>query len=97
LFYIVWEISTGRCLKTIGIGGIGRSVAWCPSQAVSLIAVAADRKVLLINPKLGDNLVVAKTDNLLEEPPEEDKLSKYLSINIMLMLLLLLFILVSNS
>ncbi|KAK6624767.1 hypothetical protein RUM44_011627 [Polyplax serrata] len=68
----VWEVSTGRCLKSIPCGGIIRSISWCPSQSISLILVAADRKVLLINPGVGDSLVSSKTDVLLEEPPESD-------------------------
>lgn len=68
----VWEIATGRCLRTIPVGGVVRSVSWCPNQALALIAVAADRKVLLINPGVGDHLVCSKTDALLDEPPEQD-------------------------
>ncbi|XP_021925490.1 ribosome biogenesis protein BOP1 homolog isoform X1 [Zootermopsis nevadensis] len=68
----VWEISTGRCVRTIPVGGIVRSVSWCPNQALSLIAVAADRKVLLVNPGVGDHLICSKTDSLLDEAPEQD-------------------------
>jgi hypothetical protein len=68
----VWEISTGRCVRTIPVGGVVRSVSWCPNQALSLIAVAADRKVLLVNPGVGDHLVCSKTDSLLDEAPEQD-------------------------
>ncbi|KAL0279462.1 UNVERIFIED_CONTAM: hypothetical protein PYX00_001011 [Menopon gallinae] len=70
----VWEVATGRCLKTIPCGGTVRSISWCPSQGISLILVAADRKVLLINPNVGDHLVSSKTDALLEEAPEDDTL-----------------------
>ena len=70
--FLVWEISTGRCVRTIPVGGIVRSVSWCPNQALSLIAVAADRKVLLVNPGVGDHLVCSKTDSLLDEAPKQD-------------------------
>ena len=70
--FSVWEIATGRCLRTIPVGGVVRSVSWCPNQALALIAVAADRKVLLVNPGVGDHLVCSKTDALLDEPPEQD-------------------------
>lgn len=76
LYLTVWEVSTGRCLKSIPCGGIIRSISWCPSQSISLILVAADRKVLLINPGVGDSLVSSKTDVLLEEPPESDVIGK---------------------
>lgn len=72
----VWEISNGRCLKTIPCGGIVRSVSWCPSQAISLILVAADKKILIINPGVGDTLITSKTDTLLEEAPPQDLISK---------------------
>ncbi|XP_046616472.1 ribosome biogenesis protein BOP1 homolog [Neodiprion virginianus] len=68
----IWEIATGRCVKTVPCGGIIRSVAWCPNQAISLIAVAADQKVLLINPGVGDHLITSKTDQLLEIIPQSD-------------------------
>lgn len=71
MFIIVWEISTARCMRTINVGGIVRSIDWCPNKALSLIAVAADRKLLLVNPGLGDTLVVKKTDSLLKDATEE--------------------------
>jgi hypothetical protein len=41
----VWEVATGRCLKTWAVGGVVKSVAWCPNSALSLVAVAVDTKV----------------------------------------------------
>lgn len=70
----VWEVNTGRCLKTVPCGGVIRSVAWCPNQAISLIAVAADKKILLINPGVGDDLISSKTDQLLEIIPQSEKI-----------------------
>ncbi|XP_039277204.1 ribosome biogenesis protein BOP1 homolog [Nilaparvata lugens] len=66
-----WELSTGRCLKTIPVEGVVRCVRWCPNQTLSLVAVAADSKCYIINPGLGDSLVVSKTDMLLKEPPPQ--------------------------
>lgn len=74
--FAVWEIATGRCVKTIPCGGVVRSVAWCPNQAMSLIAVAADKKVLLINPGIGDHLITSKTDKLLEIVPQSDTIGE---------------------
>lgn len=68
----VWEVSTGRCLKTVSCGGVIRSIAWCPNQAISLIAVAADKKILLINPEVGDDHITRKTDELLEIIPQSE-------------------------
>lgn len=60
-------------MKTIPCGGVIRSVAWCPNQALSLIAVAADKKVLLINPGVGDDGSISKTDQVLSIIPQNDK------------------------
>ncbi|XP_074112143.1 ribosome biogenesis protein BOP1 homolog [Cotesia typhae] len=68
----IWEVATGRCVKTVPCGATIRSVAWCPNEAISLIAVAAGQKVLLINPGVGDHLVTSKTDKLMEIIPQSD-------------------------
>uniref|UniRef100_A0A182IXM4 Ribosome biogenesis protein BOP1 homolog n=1 Tax=Anopheles atroparvus TaxID=41427 RepID=A0A182IXM4_ANOAO len=68
----IWEISTARCIRTIPTGDIVRSVAWCPNSKISLVAVASGKRVLLINPKVGDSVLVKKTDDLLAEAPRAD-------------------------
>ncbi|XP_052873041.1 ribosome biogenesis protein BOP1 homolog [Anopheles cruzii] len=68
----IWEIATARCIRTIPTGDIVRSVAWCPNGKISLVAVASGKRVLLINPKVGDHLLVKKMDDLLEEAPRAD-------------------------
>ncbi|XP_076449678.1 ribosome biogenesis protein bop1-like [Babylonia areolata] len=60
-----WEVSTGRCMKTVQVGGRVNSVSWNPNTSVCLVAVSVNTKVLLINPGLGDKLVVSNTDNVL--------------------------------
>lgn len=49
-----------------------RSVGWCPNSKISLIAVASGKRVLLINPQVGDSLIVRKTDDLLAEAPKSE-------------------------
>ncbi|XP_055530537.1 ribosome biogenesis protein BOP1 homolog [Wyeomyia smithii] len=68
----IWEISTARCIQTIQTGDVVRSVAWCPNSKISLIAVASGKRLLLINPKVGDSLIVKKTDDLLVEAPKSE-------------------------
>lgn len=68
----VWEISTARCIKTIKCKDIVRSVAWCPNPKLLLIAAATGPDVILINPKVGDKLLIKKTDDLLVEAPKTD-------------------------
>lgn len=71
----IWEIVTGRCIKTINTKGVVRSVAWCPNPKVSLIAVATDKRCLLINPYVGDiKLISKKTDDILAEAPKSDQI-----------------------
>lgn len=68
----IWEINTGRCIKTIETEGIVRSVEWCPNAAISLILVASANRVLLINPNVGDFVVSSKTDSVLKEAPKTE-------------------------
>ncbi|XP_050305393.1 ribosome biogenesis protein BOP1 homolog isoform X2 [Anthonomus grandis grandis] len=68
----IWEINTGRCLKTVQTDSIVRSVEWCPNAALSLVLVATGNEVLLINPKVGDFVVSSRTDEVLMEAPKSD-------------------------
>lgn len=71
----IWEVATGRCIKTIKTNGVVRSVAWCPNPKLSLIAVATDKRCLLVNPYVGDiKLISKKTDDILAEAPVTDQL-----------------------
>ncbi|XP_045465857.1 ribosome biogenesis protein BOP1 homolog [Harmonia axyridis] len=63
----IWEVCTARCLKTIKTDDVVRSVEWCPNAGLSLILVASGKRVLLINPHVGDAMVASKTDSVLFE------------------------------
>lgn len=76
-YFSVWEIQTGRCIKTIETGDIVRSVAWCPNAKISLIAIASGQRLLLVNPQVGDKMLVKKTDDILIEAPKVDGVGKY--------------------
>ncbi|XP_074172636.1 ribosome biogenesis protein BOP1 isoform X2 [Rhinolophus sinicus] len=69
----LWEVATARCMKTVPVGGVVKSVAWSPHPTICLVAVAVEDAVLLLNPALGDRLAVGSTDQLLDAftPPEE--------------------------
>lgn len=69
--HTVWEIATGRCMKTFSFEGVVRWVEWCPNKSLCLLAVAADSDVMLINPGVGDKLIIEKTDLLLSESPDQ--------------------------
>lgn len=68
----VWEISTARCIKTVKCKDVVRCVAWCPNPKLLLIAAATGQDTILINPKVGDKLLIKKTDDLLVEAPKSD-------------------------
>ncbi len=36
----LWEVSTGRCVKTIPINGKATCLQFCPNDALSLIALS---------------------------------------------------------
>lgn len=80
VYFSVWEVSTGRCLKTIELGGPIKCVQSAPGSAIFLIAVACEKRLLLISPgsSIGDHKVAERTDELLIEPPDNsDVISEY--------------------
>ncbi|KAM9302607.1 ribosome biogenesis protein BOP1 [Morus bassanus] len=70
-----WEVSTARCMKTLPVGGVVKSVAWNPNPTICLVAICVEQSVLLVNPCLGDKLLYGATDQLLESyvAPEEER------------------------
>lgn len=36
----LWEVATARCMKTVPVGGVVKSVAWNPHPTMCLVAVA---------------------------------------------------------
>ncbi|XP_018330072.1 ribosome biogenesis protein BOP1 homolog [Agrilus planipennis] len=68
----VWEINTGRCLKTFKTDAVVRTIEWCPNEKLPLILVASGRKVILINPNVGDFLQNIKADEILKEKPQSE-------------------------
>ena len=45
----VWEVSTGRCLKTFELQGKVKCVAWCPNSAYSILAATANKSAYLLS------------------------------------------------
>ncbi|KAJ1076198.1 hypothetical protein K5549_018123, partial [Capra hircus] len=74
-----WEVVTARCIRTVPVDGVVKSVAWNPHPTICLVAVAVEDTVLLLNPALGDRLVVGSTDQLLSAftPPPEPTQSPF--------------------
>ncbi|XP_043546883.1 ribosome biogenesis protein bop1 [Chiloscyllium plagiosum] len=69
-----WEVCTGRCLRTIEVEGVVRSIAWNPNPVQCLVALTVEHSVIIVNPCLGDKLLYNATDQLVAsfEKPEEE-------------------------
>ena len=52
-------------------------MAWCPNSKITLIAVASGQRLLLINPKIGDKILIKKTDEILQESPKDETAGKF--------------------
>nr|XP_033790748.1 ribosome biogenesis protein BOP1 [Geotrypetes seraphini] len=60
-----WEVSTARCMKSLGMEGAVKSIAWNPNPTIGLVAICVERSVLLVNPCLGDKLISSFTDQMI--------------------------------
>ncbi|XP_048473149.1 ribosome biogenesis protein bop1 isoform X2 [Rhincodon typus] len=69
-----WEVCTGRCLRTIEVEGVVRSIAWNPNPVQCLVALTVEQSVIIVNPCLGDKLLYNATDQIIAsfEKPEEE-------------------------
>ncbi|XP_052230147.1 ribosome biogenesis protein bop1-B-like [Dreissena polymorpha] len=61
----LWEVSTGRCMKTLTVKEKVKGIAWNPNPAVCLVAIVWEKTVVLLNPGVGDKLQLSNTDNML--------------------------------
>ncbi len=44
----LWEVRTGRCMRTWELGSPVHCVAWCPNADLRILAAAFDKKVVLL-------------------------------------------------
>jgi ribosome biogenesis protein ERB1 len=61
----LWEVDSGRCMKTLQVDGTPHSVAFNPSRDLSLLAISVASKVYVINHGMDDRLVSMTTDTAL--------------------------------
>lgn len=62
----IWEVSTGRCLKSYKFSAPIASVAWNPNPEISLIAICCENEVSLLCPELLTSTEgLAKTTSLI--------------------------------
>ncbi|XP_023241895.1 ribosome biogenesis protein bop1-A-like [Centruroides sculpturatus] len=65
----IWEILTARCMKVIMLDGVVKTIAWCPDKSINLIAASVNNNLYLINPGVGDRLVLSNTDHRFKDKP----------------------------
>lgn len=61
----IWEVETARCLKVWDIGRPIQHIAWNPVSQLSILAVAVDEEVLVLNTGLGSEDSQEKVAELL--------------------------------
>jgi WD40 repeat protein len=44
----VWEVQTGRCMRSWQVGGCVHCVAWCPAAGMRIVAAAVGSKLVLL-------------------------------------------------
>jgi ribosome biogenesis protein ERB1 len=62
----LWEVQTARCLETWEIGEVVTCVAWCPKKELTLAAIAAGNRVLLLPLYCGNDEQEEATKEALE-------------------------------
>jgi ribosome biogenesis protein ERB1 len=63
----VFEIQTSRCVQVWHFDDVVQSVAWNPSKAIALIAVATENMLTLVEPKCATHLQREKVHALLSD------------------------------
>lgn len=63
----IWEVLTGRCMKTFEFDAPVRYVSWCPDVNKCLLLVAADKNLYVLNPGVGDKVTQSNTDLMFKE------------------------------
>ncbi|KAK3872112.1 hypothetical protein Pcinc_022794 [Petrolisthes cinctipes] len=69
----IWEVGTGRCLRSFDVGEAVKCVTWNPSNNLFLLAVVIANKVLFMNPEtyLVESQLVDQTNAVFTEPPDQ--------------------------
>ncbi|KAF2368412.1 WD40 repeat [Trinorchestia longiramus] len=69
----IWDISNGRCIRTLEMGGEVKCLAWNPSNKVLVLAVCVDKRVVMVNPEsyLTEASIVTRTNALFLAPPQQ--------------------------
>lgn len=65
----LWEVCSGRCMCTLSFPSKPVAVAFCPNTNHSLLGIAVEEHIFLVNSMVGDSLTVKRTAAFLEELP----------------------------
>lgn len=65
----IWEVSSGRTVKTFTFEENVMSVSWNPNPEVLLLAVASGNNISLINPSLSNQDIIDATNDMLAFTP----------------------------
>ncbi|CAM6119646.1 unnamed protein product [Calypogeia fissa] len=49
----LWEVQTGRCRKIWKFGGVIHQIGWNPNPQMSILAIAVENSVVLVNAEVG--------------------------------------------
>lgn len=71
----IWEVLTTRTMNSIKFDGPVTDVKWCPDRNKCLCAVVVGKDLFIMNPKVGDKIVINETD-LSFKPISEENSSK---------------------
>ncbi|KAL3697695.1 hypothetical protein R1sor_011771 [Riccia sorocarpa] len=72
----LWEVQTGRCRKVWAMGSPVKHIAWNPNPQISILAIAVEQDVVLVNTGVGleeeeANLVTLLS--LVKKPKSDDE------------------------
>ncbi|KAL7634217.1 UNVERIFIED_CONTAM: hypothetical protein RMT77_015547 [Armadillidium vulgare] len=69
----IWEVSTGRCLRTFEVEEVVLKVSWNPSNKLFLLGIAMGKMVVFLNPEtyLTDKIVVQQTNSIFKSEVEQ--------------------------
>ncbi|KAK9829975.1 hypothetical protein WJX72_008983 [[Myrmecia] bisecta] len=65
----LWEVRTARCMHTWALGGPVHCTAWCPNNALRILAAVVDKKVVLLPSGTGTEEVEAAAVQALKLTP----------------------------
>ncbi|GAX73046.1 hypothetical protein CEUSTIGMA_g499.t1 [Chlamydomonas eustigma] len=83
----LWEVRSGRCVRTWQMGAAVHSVAWCPIEAARVVSACVGNKLVMVHAGVGGKTSAEAASDLLKLPsstptdtpvgPEGDQLTNW--------------------